>query len=71
MQASDDAGKFFVAKGNDDAAADGGWWFSFVVHAISEDAIERDGQGYVAEVWHEFSFQWPVLSLQWRRDSCR
>ena len=52
MHASDDAGELFIAEGNDDATADCGR-FCLVVHAVGEDAIERDWQGYIAEVGHD------------------
>ena len=55
MDAGDNASEFLIAEGNDDADADCGR-FGLVIHAVGEDAVERDWQGYVAEVGHDVQF---------------
>ena len=67
MHASDDAGELFIAEGNDDATADCRR-LCLVVHAVGEDAIERDWQGYVAEVGHDV--QLLVVSPQSSSTEC-
>ncbi len=53
VDANHHARQFFVAKGNEDPRADGRIRFAC---QISKDAVERDGQGDIAESGHQVFF---------------
>ncbi len=50
VKVNDDASEALLAERNEDASADD--WRSFCGDTVSEDHVERHGQGYVAKFGH-------------------